>query len=807
MTIGITSYSSSVINRVADYQIYTDLTSGFSGYDIAFGSSLLIVFPPQYNTTVMRSKVYTGYNPSESDLCPFDPACSGVTVTYVGGNHLRINGLFTSNVSSATSIIFQYTIYGITNPSTITLDPFRIIIYKGSVVYYPLGGASSFVSSPTIAAASVNVTTQISFPLIWATTPLRFDITPTTVIDTIRLNFGSTLKWSSEPNGPLMYSSVICSSVSNPTIRCSQFSGTIIITNLFYFTANVLIDITIYSITNPSALINAGFIAISLQANSVTNQVTNFYSIPLGTFSSGFLRAFTTTLTYQTNDRISIVIVFNLAYTNLATDKISIRFPSQLIMPITSSSYTIRLANNAIPLASSLIVFTSSTNTLTFPITNIPKQTVSFTVTGVSRPRESKILSSFFIQSWRYNNFLMQSNSCCTLKLQNRKTLTINSIVTSNSTISIVTTYVFNISTSVVALTTTDAIIINFPSEYAGIITNAQSGTLCSSLTIATISQPTNVNSVFTCSVQLNVMTLSSFLRANSNITSQTLIITVGNLRNPAVTSLSSGFNIATVSSASFVLEEIDNFFITFQPITFSLTVASTSLVTNAENVIYTFTFANKSPLLNGYVIQVIFPSDYTYVNYNTMTCTINAATIPCARVNSTYSTSINKAQLLIQQSIANISSVTVSGVTNPISRKPTATFQVNIKNINSIVIQSNFNSAIIVMTSSSTFTTLIVSAANQSLNTPRLESSIQTLNKATNSLWFTFVAPFNLVNPSSLQIIISNSAFLSYNSPLCISSQLSASCIVTTNSITNNVEIAYSSLGFISTTSKYFAI
>ena len=69
------------------------------------------------------------------------------------------------------------------------------------------------------------------------------------------------------------------------------------------------------------------------------------------------------------------------------------------------------------------------------------------------------------------------------------------------------------------------------------------------------------------------------------------------------------------------------------------------------------------------------------------MTCTINAATIPCARVNSTYSTSINKAQLLIQQSIANISSVTVSGVTNPISRKPTATFQVNIKNINSIVI------------------------------------------------------------------------------------------------------------------------
>ena len=68
-----------------------------------------------------------------------------------------------------------------------------------------------------------------------------------------------------------MYSSVICSSVSNPTIRCSQISGTIIITNLFYFTANVLIDITIYSITNPSALINAGFIAISLQANSVTN--------------------------------------------------------------------------------------------------------------------------------------------------------------------------------------------------------------------------------------------------------------------------------------------------------------------------------------------------------------------------------------------------------------------------------------------------------------------------------------------------------------------------------------------------------
>jgi len=50
-----------------------------------------------------------------------------------------------------------------------------------------------------------------------------------------------------------------------------------------------------------------------------------------------------------------------------------------------------------------------------------------------------------------------------------------------------------------------------------------------------------------------------------------------------------------------------------------TFTVNSNSLVTCASDSIYTFTIGNNGPLSNGYLIQITFPVDIYYINYNTL--------------------------------------------------------------------------------------------------------------------------------------------------------------------------------------------
>lgn len=66
----------------------------------------------------------------------------------------------------------------------------------------------------------------------------------------------------------------------------------------------------------------------------------------------------------------------------------------------------------------------------------------------------------------------------------------------------------------------------------------------------------------------------------------------------------------------------------------------------------------NNSPLKNGYRIIINFPSDYTYINYNTMICKINNVIYTCSRVNSTYHTLTITVQIMVNAIINTITSV-----------------------------------------------------------------------------------------------------------------------------------------------------
>jgi len=103
----------------------------------------------------MRSKTYSGFNSTVGDVCHLLASCSGVTVSYAGGNALRINGMFPTTITSTIisdtidsgdEFTLQYTIYGITNPSTITMDQFKILLVHGSTLI--VGGAANL--SPAI---------------------------------------------------------------------------------------------------------------------------------------------------------------------------------------------------------------------------------------------------------------------------------------------------------------------------------------------------------------------------------------------------------------------------------------------------------------------------------------------------------------------------------------------------------------------------------------------------------------------------------------------------------------------------------
>lgn len=88
-------------------------------------------------------------------------------------------------------------------------------------------------------------------------------------------------------------------------------------------------------------------------------------------------------------------------------------------MPTNSSSYKIVVGLAAV---SPTFTFYVANNTVSFmPYTIIGLQKgVQITVSGLARPRECKTTGTFLINTYRLGQYLMDSNTCCSIQLQNR---------------------------------------------------------------------------------------------------------------------------------------------------------------------------------------------------------------------------------------------------------------------------------------------------------------------------------------------------------------------------------------------------
>lgn len=91
--------------------------------------------PKQYSPlSLHKNQPYSGYD-SNTDFCPVDSLCSGVSITYQGYN-LVVHGLFPVQ---STGIIMTYTIFNIINPSyKCTTDDIKISFVSSDLLttYY-----------------------------------------------------------------------------------------------------------------------------------------------------------------------------------------------------------------------------------------------------------------------------------------------------------------------------------------------------------------------------------------------------------------------------------------------------------------------------------------------------------------------------------------------------------------------------------------------------------------------------------------------------------------------------------------------
>lgn len=660
------STSNNICNSLATYTISTYSTQLIA---VAQDSTLMVSFPPEYNTAVLRTNTYS----ISGSIC-LGP-CDSATVSF-RGNSLLLDGLFPFELFAGDLWDITYAVSSILNPNTQFPSSFTITIFKESTIYYSATG-SALIFSPTFALQTVSFTTQVVYPTIWAVSPLKFTITPNFAIDTIKITFPS--RWSLFPDSILgaVAAGATCTSATHPTANCSFSSLVFTLANLYYFTPGTVIDVIISSINNPSSAIPAGPITLELFANSALVQRSSSFSLPGSSFTNDVVRRTSSSLVYQPGDKLQIVLNFQFSSLSQNTDKIYITFPPELIVPTSAASYSIIMATSLV--ASPAFSFFSANNTVSFNVSNGNQGQVSvnMTVSGLARPRECRNITDFTIKTYRSNIYLMDSTTCCSLQLANRQTLAIASILPTTNLQGRTTTYTFTFSTTVVTLITTDSVQIVFPPEYTLYITPANMATLCnpSNINIKGTNYPGSFKTP-TCSIGLNTLVLSSFL-TGALVGNEVLEVTMGGVTNPSSTP-SSGFSISTLSNNGYVLEQALNFSIHIQASTLtSFSVTAFPLQTYAKAV-YTFSLGN-SPLANGYSILITFPPDFTTADFNAMQCNINTVAFPCSRKNSTFGTNSIIILVSINAPVGVVTSLTISDIINPISMATTGSFSASI--------------------------------------------------------------------------------------------------------------------------------
>ena len=150
------------------------------------GSTIAITFPQEYSPTSLKNNApYSGYNASLGDGCwPFG-TCS-VSISF-RGNTFFLDGAFPQAYTGA-GFFFQFSIFNIQNPDSLSVGQFPMTIFKGTTIFFPTSlGSTSF--PPSFSPSTIAYSTSITINSVWTTSPLTLTLTPDTLLDQININF------------------------------------------------------------------------------------------------------------------------------------------------------------------------------------------------------------------------------------------------------------------------------------------------------------------------------------------------------------------------------------------------------------------------------------------------------------------------------------------------------------------------------------------------------------------------------------------------------------------------------------------
>jgi len=264
--------------------------------------------------------------------------------------------------------------------------------------------------------------------------------------------------------------------------------------------------------------------------------------------------------------------------------------------------------------------------------------------------------------------------------------------------------------------------------------TTAQISTITSNLSVSISStsikaSPTvQVTTTTIGSLTYYQLSLSNLNTTNSNIATQSISITVGNLLNcPSVCTLTL-FSLSTYYTSSTIdLVANANFSssIVLQPGSISLLNANSIATTTYTFTTISLTFSIQNSIPSGGHLAVILPSDLTLLNFCTSSLSVSGSSIAITSVNivasNAISITITNAFIFKNSQLT----VAISNIMTQNSTKTTATFIVKSYDSTSIAIDVSSNSLGLTISSGNSFNTISLSrssainsdAANYTIN------------------------------------------------------------------------------------------
>lgn len=342
-----------------------------------------------------------------------------------------------------------------------------------------------------------------------------------------------------------------------------------------------------------------------------------------------------------------------------------------------------------------------------FPITLVENSKVSFSISNVTNNFCAKRSSSFQIESFTSSNYLIDVVTDSVNVSFVEGNLINSSIITGSKTNYETTSYQV-VFTNKNNLPINSKIILEFPSGNDVLITDSNKFISNCSIKIGIINYNMNI-----CSLSLindtQIVTLSNFNSSQSVQANTNIIMTLPYIRNPRSFKESKTFKITTQTSEGCNIDKnYENLTIknNISGSSTNISVTSSSLITG-DTSNYEFSITPGTMLISGDVLKIIFPTQITGLNNNNISIvgTLNLSVNPQNTITQdsqgiftvTIVLSFNKPCNCVTSSEKFI--FQIQNLKNPISLKPTDSFNFSFSTTDSFEIEKYVKTLQISMT------------------------------------------------------------------------------------------------------------